>query len=99
MADTPPESPQFHWESIIGEQLQQIWRCQSKQTTVELWPRPPYCDRGRWQAHVDVPGFPCGYPTNPSPFDSADGFLRYYFDLDRAKAEIEDMFRFRGYVP
>jgi len=84
----------FIW---IKEQrrAQTIWRCSTKETTVELWPRPPYCDRGRWEAHIDCPGF----PENPKPFDSADMFPRYFFSLERAKAEMEDLFNFRGYEP
>lgn len=55
-------------------------------------PRPSYCDRGRFQ--VDV--FCHGFPTNPNPFDSADGFPRYFFSLERAKSEIEDLISFRS---
>ena len=82
----------FVWDECV-EGGQTVWRCQTKQTTVELWPRPSYCDRGRWQAHIDCPGF----PTNPKPFDAADAFPRYYFNLERAKAEMEDLFRVRHY--
>lgn len=85
---------EFIWEERV-EGSQTIWRCRTKQTTVELWPRPAYCDRGRWHAHADCPG----YPTNPNPIDGADGFPRYYFDLDHAKAEIEAFFRVRHYEP
>ena len=85
---------EFTWEER-AEGVQKIWRCQTEQTTVELWPRPNYCDRGRWQAYIDCPGF----PTNPNPFDAQDGFPRYYFSLERAKAEMEDLFRFRHYEP
>ncbi len=46
-------------------------------------------------AHVDVEGA----HDNPNPFNSADFFPRYYFDLDRAKAEMEDLFRKRDYHP
>ena len=84
----------FKWEEI-EEEGKTVHRCSTKETTVELWPRPPYCDRGRWEAHMDCPGF----PTNPNPFDAADGFPRLYFSLERAKAEMEDLFNFRGYTP
>ena len=69
------------------------WRCETKQCAVEIFPRPYYCDRGRWQAHVLCPG----HPVNPNPFDAADKFPRYYFNLDRAKAEMEDLFLVRNY--
>lgn len=38
--------------------------------------RPHYCDRGRFHAQTDA------------PLDSAEGWPRYYFDLDVAKREI-----------
>lgn len=49
----------------------------------ELWQitlvkRPSYCDRGRY--HCLVQG----------TLDGQEGFPRYYFNLDRAKAELED---------
>jgi len=84
----------FKWKvlEIPGET---VYRCSTEQTTVEIYPRPAYCDRGRWIAYVDCPGF----PQNPNPIDIADGFPRYYFDIDRAKAEIEAFFNVRGYIP
>lgn len=72
-----------------------VWSLDARQCSIQLCPRPAYCDRGRWQAYMCCRGF----PTNPNPFDDADGFPRYYFDLDRAKAEIEDLLNFRGYHP
>jgi hypothetical protein len=39
--------------------------------------RPGYCDRGRYLAQTDA------------PLDPAEGWPRYYFSLDAAKAEIE----------
>ncbi len=84
----------WQWEEFqVG--VISVWRCRAKQTTVELYSRPHYCDRGRWEAHIDCPGF----PTNPKPFDGHDGFPRYYFDLGRAKREMEALFNFRGYEP
>ena len=47
---------------------------------VWLGPRPPYCDRGHWYAGVE------GIAT----IDAADGFPRYYMDLERAKAELAE---------
>ena len=44
--------------------------------------RPIYCDRGNWIVKVFSHGI--------LPLDDQEGFPRYYFDLDRAKAEMED---------
>ncbi len=56
-----------------------------EQGFVDLYARPTYCDRGQWIAYV--------VPTVGSELarglDGADGFPRYYFDLERAKGEIE----------
>lgn len=58
-----------------------------KNCIVHLEPRPPYYDRGRWHAKLEV--------HNPDPvelnLDGADGWNdpRYYFDELRAKLEIE----------
>lgn len=41
--------------------------------------RPSYCDRGRYHAIVEVPHFQ----------SDCDPWPRYYFDLDRGKAEVE----------
>jgi hypothetical protein len=41
--------------------------------------RPVYCDRGRWHAVIEAPHWRS--ENDPEP--------RYYFDLDRAKAEME----------
>jgi hypothetical protein len=46
--------------------------------------RPAYCDRGAWLAHVEVSAHPRDFHL-----DHQDGWPRYYFDLDRAKAECE----------
>lgn len=63
------------------------WRIDGADCYVWMQARPHYCDRGRWLAHVE--------PQNGVSFrvdftvDSADNWPRYYFDLERAKAEIE----------
>jgi len=41
--------------------------------------RPGYCDRGHWQANVDL----------PLGLDHQDGFPRYYMQLETAKEETE----------
>lgn len=56
---------------------------------IVLEARPPYCDRGRWSAKI----FP-DYEHEKGRLlargiDGADMFPRYYFDLDRAKIEME----------
>jgi hypothetical protein len=54
---------------------------------VHVWieKRPPYCDRGHFLGHV------MGVPT----LDHQDGFPRYYMNLDRAKAELEEWLQWR----
>jgi len=43
--------------------------------------RPPYCDRGHYQAGIEFsPG---------NPIDAADGMPCYYMKLDVAKSEIK----------
>lgn len=63
-----------------------ILALRSTHAVVWMAARPPYCDRGRVLVHV--------HPIRPIRFDldldAADCFPRYYFDLDRAKAEIGD---------
>ena len=48
-----------------------------RQIVGSLEARPHYCDRGRWMFRCDLPDL-----------DGADGFPRYYMDLERAKDEI-----------
>ena len=45
--------------------------------------RPHYCDRGRYVAKTDA------------PIDAQEGWPRYYFNLERAMAEIEAWVRIR----
>lgn len=51
--------------------------------SISIETRPTYCDRGNYLAKVH------GSPPLENSLDSADGWPRYYMDLDRAKAEIE----------
>lgn len=61
-----------------------------------LWmvPRPSYCDRGNWLAHVHP------YAARDAQIglalDDADGWPRYYFDLERARGELEAWMVKRG---
>ncbi len=52
---------------------------------VSIQKRPPYCDRGHWIARVD------GIPS----LDGADGFPRYFMNLERAKAEMTEWVAWR----
>jgi len=63
-----------------------------RECLITLEPRPHYCDRGNWIAKL----FPTG--TLARDIDEADGWPRYYFDEDRAKAEIEAWLIRRGQV-
>jgi hypothetical protein len=63
------------------------WRIDGKDCWIWMQARPPYCDRGRWLAHVELQTTPDAHKH--VHLDSADGWPRYYFDLARAKAEIE----------
>lgn len=47
--------------------------------------RPAYCDRGHYQANVEGVG----------GIDYADSFPRYFMDLDRAKAEMQEWLAWR----
>jgi len=53
--------------------------------SIWLEKRPSYCDRGRYIAKLDASGILA------RGMDYADGWRpgRYYFNLDRAKAEVE----------
>jgi hypothetical protein len=62
--------------------------------TIVLEPRPSYCDRGRFVAKV----FPAHGPACAAcHVDEADCWPRYYFDEDRAKAEMEAWMAARGW--
>jgi len=54
--------------------------------------RPAYCDRGNLLAHLEL------RTTDPRQLqiDAADGWPRYFFDLDRAKLECEAWMTKRG---
>jgi hypothetical protein len=67
---------------------------EGKDCTVEIWPRPNYCDRGSVEVHVLV------RPERRADVvvDAADSFPRYYFDLDCAKSEVQDWMEARKQV-
>jgi hypothetical protein len=63
---------------------------EGRECVIILEPRPHYCDRGNWIAKI----FPGGELARG--MDTADCWPRYYFDKDRAKAEVEAWLRKRG---
>lgn len=54
-----------------------------KECKIWIERRPTYCDRGNFIAKIEPHG------DLARDMDNADGWPRYYFDLDRAKLEIE----------
>jgi len=81
-----------HFED--GTRAPDPWlECECKGGKIYLESRPHYCDRGNWYAKLglifdkDIPG---------TFVDGADGWPRYYFDLERAKLELEAWIRKRG---
>jgi hypothetical protein len=61
-----------------------------RECEITLEARPSYCDRGNWIAKLHPEG------KLAMSIDFADGWPRYYFDLDRAKLELEAWIRKRG---
>jgi hypothetical protein len=59
---------------------------------IHIQRRPAYCDRGNFLANVELKE---GGDHLRLWLDSADGWPRYYMNLDRAKAEIEDWMKKR----
>jgi hypothetical protein len=75
---TSPVRSEWHYH-----EADRTWEIHGRHCWIWMDARPGYCDRGRWLARLEV--------TSPVQLaiDHADGWPRYYFDLDRAKAEIE----------
>lgn len=73
------------WEQKDGYESIRGTSCE-----ITLEARPWYCDRGNWLAKVHPEG------KLLRELDHADGWPRYYFDHDRAKAEIEAWLIKRG---
>jgi len=73
------------WDASHG-----CWLCHGLECRIWLIPRPAYCDRGHWLAQVHAIGHLA------LDLDQQDGWPRYYFDLDRAKAEVEAWLQRRG---
>lgn len=68
------------------------WEINGRECTIYLEQRPVYCDRGNWYAKID----PHPRSMLALALDMADGWPRYYFNLDRAKLELEAWLRKRG---
>lgn len=66
-----------------------------EQCEITIEPRPHYCDRGNFIAKL----FPAIGSKLALELDLQDGWPRYYFDLDRAKAEVEAWLVKRGLAP
>lgn len=61
------------------------WTIEGAHCRIWMQARPPYCDRGNWLAHIE----PTTHDVRKLHLDDADRWPRYYFDLQRAKAEVE----------
>jgi hypothetical protein len=61
---------------------------------VHVWiqKRPAYCDRGHYVGNINGIFDPV---TGINSIDHQDGFPRYYMNLDRAKAELEEWLQWR----
>lgn len=82
----------MHWEVFYEGTAGEYWEVRGKECLIWMDRRPLYCDRGNWLARIDAQG------RLAREMDSADLWPRYYFDLDRAKAEIEAWLIKRGQV-
>ncbi len=61
------------------------WVFQLGEAWVWIAVRPPYCDRGHYVGNVG----------NVPDIDAADGFPRYFMDLERAKLELAEWLQWR----
>jgi len=66
-----PEHPNLHEARVNGRMVG--W----------LHKRPDYCDRGHWQAAIEL------------EHDIQDAFPRYFMRFETAKQEMEDFLRWR----
>ena len=72
------------------------WVIHGRECFIWMDARPAHCDRGRWLARLEVAALGHRYTPTSLHVDGADLWPRYYFDLDRAKAEIEAWLRCRN---
>ena len=61
------------------------WKIYGKECEIHFQRRPPYCNRGSWLATITANAG----SDLASELDAHDGWPRYYFDLERAKLEVE----------
>lgn len=61
------------------------WYLRRGGAVVWIAPRPVYCDRGHYIAHVE----------GIASIDAADCFPRYYMSLERGKEELEEWLDWR----
>lgn len=73
------------------------WVIEGRECYIWMAPRPAYCDRGNWLAHFEYRR-PRTLAAGALQVDWQDNWPRYYFDLDRAKAEVEAWLVKRGQV-
>lgn len=66
------------------------WRIEGAACSIEITARPHYCDRGNFIATIDARG------PLAMGFDDHEGWPRYFFDLERARAECEAWLIKRG---
>lgn len=72
-------------------QFAPFWSIRGKDCQITLEPWPGYCDRGNWIAKI----FPAPSSKLSLELDASDMWPRYYFNLDRAKAEVLDWLKKR----
>jgi hypothetical protein len=66
--------------AMFGPGMFQGWELLGQDCKVTIYPRPAYCNRGNYHALFDGPR---------AVISENDSWPRYYFDLDRAKRELE----------
>lgn len=67
------------------------WEIRGLDCKIWIEPRPAHCDRGNYIAKIHVDG-----DWRRCYIDAADCWPRYYFDLDRAKLEVEAFLKKRS---
>lgn len=81
------------WEHRISEAGTKFWEIKVGGTLVVLDSRPRYCNRGNWLAKIFMLGKTA--KGDHVHTDEQDRWPRYFFHLERAKAEVEDWLRVR----
>lgn len=82
------------WQTVTtdtdGKAITPHQTLRGRHWTIYLIPRPTYCVRGNWlaQLHPNIDDQP-RHDVEGSYVGEQDLWPRYYFDEDRAKAEVE----------